>query len=193
MSNNISVSTTIDPSHGQEVKIDLTASRRDPVNIGMQWLIHVEPTRSMFNIFGSRKKIDREISLSLENLVVAPELVVDRNRMLSVMVNGRETVMSTGTNVPIQIKEEDTAFLIFFKTDAVTDCTEIQSAAAKKHPINFSIVLRDEKGNLICDQTVLVEISLRHLTSVPSVLVKLNQSELMFNDKPETVLVGELI
>lgn len=191
--NNIAVSTTIDPSQGQEVKIDLTASRRDPVNIGMQWLIHVEPTRSMFNIFGSRKKIDREISLTLENLVVAPELVVDRNRMLSVMVNGRETVMSTGTKVPVHIKEEDTAFLIFFKTDAVNDCTEIQSAAAKKHPITFNIVLRDEKGSLICNQTVLVEISLRHLTSVPSVLVKLNQSELMFNDKPETVLVGELV
>lgn len=190
---NVNIASSEEIVGDQEVRIDLTAKERDKINIGMQWLIHVEPERNRFNFFGSRKKIDRRIKLSLDNIKVGDGLVVDKNQLFSVLKDGEEFVMTPGKKVELHIIEEDTAFLIFLNPDAVLDCRNQQTPSDKCHFISFDIVLKDETDGIICDQHIDLSIVLRHIVSKPTVKIELDKAEIMYKDHAETVLLGELV
>lgn len=173
MGNNTTVTAKAPEGLRQTVNVDLTAARRDPVNIGAEWQVTVTQKRSAFNFFGSRKSIDTHVKVQVCDVRLPAGLRLSASRpLLSIVGGGREYTALTrdmpGEPVDLHLTSTSASFSLFFHPDAVEDC-DVQQKADNVYPVAFELSLTGENGASICRNEVVVNVSLVHIDTRPSV------------------------
>ena len=198
MSKNTTVSAKAPAVLRQTVNVDLTATRRDPVNIGTEWIVEVTQKRSAFNFFGSRKSIDTHVHVQVSDVSLPSALVVSNSRpLLSIISSGQEyealTRNAPGIPVDLHLTSENASFSLFFHPEAIEDCSEQQKAGAS-YPIGFKLTLTDAEGNKICENAVTVNVSPVHIDTRPKVAfsIKRGMEESTYSNRRHIENIGSL-
>ncbi len=182
----------------QTVNVDLTASRRDPVNIGTEWQVTVTQKRSAFNFFGSRKSIDTHVWAQVCDVTLPPGLRLSATRpLLSIISGGKEYTAlirnTPGDAVDLHLTSTCSSFSLFFHPEAVEDCN-VRQKAENIHPVTFGLSLTDEDGCEICRDEVTVNVNLGHIDTRPSVsfTVKRDFKKSTYSNRLHVETVGSL-
>ena len=161
-----------------DIPVDLGSN--SPKLIIGKWMIDLEePKRnSFFKKFSL--KIQKDVKLSLSNLVAGDFLIPNSEDFLFISLN-TET-WSYGEVKQLPIKNLQTTFQIELNPRAISDCIHEQNDD-NVYPVSFDIVLQDGKTSKeIATVPVHFNIKLAKQQNLPLVKLDLRESRIMFHD-----------
>jgi hypothetical protein len=163
-----------------EVPVDLTDSRREPVSIG-KWNIELIKSRCW-----ERNK--QSVRLKLDN-IQAPHLLYKEN-VLGIKIF-RNTYYENKEIVDT-LNCPETPFQVIFDKSAVYDCDEKQQPDSKSYNVSFDIVLEYDKGTTIVRHEEF-QVLLSEVNAKLNVAINITQPTLTNNSKLHEENIGELI
>ena len=179
-----------------EIIIDLTNKNRDKKNISLLWDISVaERQKSLLNrlpFVRRHQKIERTISLTLRNIIVAKELDCEINSLFSIVCNETEYTQSSFP-VKISLNQSRSPFQLFIDQKSIKDCKERQQRPTKSYPISFDLVALDENGNAIDSHHESLDVKFVPLDIKPIVKIDIDTKGIRYTSQLEEVKIGELI
>lgn len=159
----------------EQLNIDLSSPNRPEVPVKVEWEIKVEePTGIKKYLFGRYGKLDKEVTISIDNIKLDDRLATSEplDKLVFLRSQGQ-----SGSKLTFKLKELKTYCRVVVDPQKIADCKEREKAYAdrKPYPLSFSVSLYDEKGSLIESHDVVVMISLTPVHLDPSVKLVLEE------------------
>lgn len=176
--------------------IDLKDKEREKVNVEMSWEISVAERQGNFwdclPWIRKNVKIERTINITIINVSIPKELVCKKHELFSIVVNNKE-FDSTQFPVPVNLKQENTPFQLFFNQSAIIDCKESQQRSPKTYTIEFDVVAVDMENVIIDKHHEKVVISFAPLDIKPSTNIYITQKNIQYSSQLSELKIGEIV
>ena len=178
-----------------ELLIDLQNKNRGKKNIELSWEILVSERPkgllSSLRFIKKHERIDRQVSLTMTDLSISPELICNEEDLVSIVYNTTE-FRQESFPVLMQLEQKKTSFQLYLNQDAICDCNERQQRIPKTYCISFNLVLSDIDGNVIDTRNFSIDIKFAILDIKPKVKINISKSHVQYNSQLTNVKVGEV-
>ncbi|MCD8290991.1 MAG: hypothetical protein LUC91_05765 [Prevotella sp.] len=133
-----------------EVKVKLNnRSTEEKVNVDLQWNVNVLKKKSgLAKCFRKFNRVSRDLKLSVSDINVPDEVVCDKNRLFSILYNGKE-VLQKRFPVDVHLSDMKMPFQLLFYHGEIKDCQRQQDDNPRKYPITFKVNLLDLKNKVV--------------------------------------------
>lgn len=179
-----------------DIIIDLLNDKRDKKNLGLEWDVEItEPKRGFFSCLPfvrAYQHIEKTLMLGIENLKVAPEIVCDKTKLITLIYDGCENAC-VDNPITLNIAKEKTPFQLFIDQNAIRDCCERQQRVTQTYNICFDVILNDNKGKQVDLQHQDINVKFIALDVKPHVKLDLEVDSIAYNSQLGVVKIGELI
>ena len=175
----------------EQLNIDLSSHNRPEVPVKVEWEIKVEePTGIKKFLFGKYGKLDKEVTLSIDNIKLDDRLILSAPLEQLVFLRSQG---QSGSELTFKLKELKTYCRVMVNPQKVADCEEREKAYADRKPylLSFSVVLSDEKGNTIEIHDVLVRINLTPVHLEPSVKLVMEE-DFTYSSEVALIEIGSI-
>ncbi len=159
----------------QRISVDLNANDYTLINIAPEWQIKVERQKRRINLFGSEKKISKKVYLSVCDINIPKEMMINVAEMLSVMIKGESNQLNEGSEIEYHLTSSSNSFSLFFNPNSIRDVSERQGKDDFRRKITFVIKIDDENKEQICQYDIELDILLTRLTAEPQAEISLKK------------------
>ena len=176
-----------------EIKIDLNnPSATETVNVELQWNVDVLEPKPGFlpKLFRRHNQVERELQLSITDLVVPDEIVCDKSKLFSILYHS-QIIPQAAFPVDILLTEMSMPFQLLFHQKEITDCKRPQGANPRRYTISFSVALLDGT-DIISTMTEDIHITFVPLNVKPKFRIHLPEENIQYTSALKKQEVGLL-
>lgn len=176
----------------ENIDLDLSSDSRVESPIQVEWEIDVpEPVGAWKQFFFKKYgKLDKEITLAIENINVDNRLVLNAPPQELVFLRSEG---EKGPVLKMQLKELKTYCRIVVDSNVISDCTERELPFNQRHTylVSFCVVLRDSSGKAVESHDVIVNLNLAQVHLQPKLSLNLEES-ITYSSAAEIVEIGSI-
>lgn len=178
--------------------IDLQDISRSSRNIGEDWVVEIQPEKSLLNFFRSHKKIECTVIVKISDIQISPAIQVASNEPLLVLrCDGNAHNLYADRQdegYRIEMNDVKKSFSLQFNTASIQDIIIPQMKQPVAYQIGFKVGLYNTDNSIICESKVLLNITAAHITVKPIIgfEFKKGMQELKYNVDRGVVTVGSL-
>lgn len=182
------------------ISINLADSSRSQRNIGIDWVISIGERRKTFiqKLFSSSAdKIEKRIQIDVEKLSVSSDLVTN-GPLITVVKDGAAYASGTGqgeaSELPMWVELDSltTSFQVFLNEEKIIDCDKSHDIEAEKRKVSFTLTAKDEKGELIDNIEVDLDVILTRVENEPEIDLILDE-EIQYDSSVIETYIGDFI
>lgn len=184
--------------------IDLSQSDRKPIMLEETRFICIgrdlfEKTNGMFGrvkkFFNKHQHIEKVVSLDIENVVIDPKLVVNDPKNLFTIYHDVNKTMQSEFPLNINLSRLKEPFFLVFNTKEIVDCNTQQEKTPQVFNIEYSLVLKDENGEVINNDgnsKETLSIQFKDEVNVPKVKIFLDNADIQYKSNSGLQKIGTL-
>lgn len=181
--------------------IDLSQQNKQPIMLEETRFISIgrQRCKSTGGIFGPVKKwlnkhqhIDKKVTLSVEDLNIDKNLVIKDSKNLFTIFYDTEKKEQREFPLEITMHRLKEPFFLLFNVKEIEDCIKSQNGHEQNFRIDYSLALRDEKGELIEKNNETLLIQFKDETNVPQIRIFLNNPNIQYQSNVGLQKIGDL-
>ena len=140
--------------------------------------------------------IEKTVLLNIENISIDSNLVINNTKKLFTIFHDVDKTLQSEFPLKIKLSRLKEPFFLLFNTKEVIDCRNSQDNTTQLFNIEYSLVLRDEKGEVInnndTDAKEVLSIQFAREQNVPKVVVFLDCPNIQYRSRAGLQKIGTL-
>ena len=181
--------------------VDLSQKEKQPIMLEETRFINIgrERCKKTSGILGPVKNwinkhqhIEKKVTLSVEDLNIDENLVIKDAKNLFTIFYDTEKKEQREFPLEITMHRLKEPFFLLFNVKEIEDCIKSQNGHEQNFRIDYSLALRDEKGELIEKNKETLLIQFKDETNVPQIRIFLNNSNIQYQSRVGIQKIGDL-